>query len=46
MYLAGVEMAVDLNNDLVIFIGCLFPWDHHLSCGQVLQLGHLETNVG
>lgn len=44
-YLAGVEMSVDLNDDLVIFIGGLFPGDHHLSCCQVLQLSHLETHI-
>lgn len=44
-YLAGVEMSVDLNDDLVIFIGGLFPGDHHLSCCQVLQLSHLETQI-
>lgn len=44
-YLAGVEMSVDLNDDLVIFIRCLFPGDHHFSCCQVLQLIHLETHI-
>lgn len=43
-YLAGIEMSNDPNDDLVIFIRCLFPGDHHLSCCQVLQLIHLKTS--
>lgn len=45
-YLAGVEMSIDLDDDLVIFIRCLLPGDHHLSGCQVLQLIHLETQTG
>lgn len=44
-YLAGIEMSIDLDDDLVIFIRCLFSGDHHLSCCQVLQLIHLETQI-
>lgn len=44
-YLASVEMSIDLDDDLVIFIRCLFPGDHHLSCCQVLQLIHLQTQT-
>lgn len=43
-YLACVEMSIDLDDDLVIFIWCLFPGDHHFSCCQVLELIHLETH--
>lgn len=45
VYLAGVEMPVDLHNDLVVFVRRLFAWDDHLSCRQVLQLVHLENTV-
>lgn len=44
-YLAGIEMSIDLNDDLVIFIRCLFPGDHNLGCCQVLQLIDLETTI-
>lgn len=43
MYLAGVEMSVDLDDDLVIFVRRLLPGNHHLRCCQVLQLVHLDT---
>lgn len=44
-YLAGIEMSIDLNDDLVVFIRCLFSGDHHLGCRQVLQLIDLKTSV-
>lgn len=44
-YLAGIEMSVDLNDDLVVFIRCLFPGDHDLGCRQILQLVDLQTPV-
>lgn len=36
-------MPIDLDDDLVVFIRCLFSGNHYLSCCQVLQLVHLET---
>lgn len=44
-YLAGIEMSIDLHDDLVVFIRCLFSGDHHLGCRQVLQLIDLKTSV-
>lgn len=44
-YLAGVEMSVDLNDDLVIFVRCLLPGDHDLGCRQILQLIDLQTPI-
>lgn len=41
MYLAGIEMPDDLDDDLVVLIGGLISWHHHLSCCQILQLIHL-----
>lgn len=42
-YLAGIEMSVDLNDDLVVFVRRLLPGDHDLSCRQILQLIDLQT---
>lgn len=44
-YLAGIEMSINLDDDLVIFIWCLLPGHHHLGGCQVLQLVHLETQL-
>lgn len=44
-YLAGVEMSINLDDDLIVFIRCLLSRDHHLSCCQVLQLIHLRTQL-
>lgn len=41
MYLAGIEMPNDLDDDLVVLIRGLISWHHHLSCCQILQLIHL-----
>lgn len=46
MYLAGIEMPDDLDDDLVILIRSLVSWHHHLSCCQILQLIHLGAGVG
>lgn len=35
-YLTGVEVSIDLHNDLVVLVGGLLPGDHHLSSSQVL----------
>ena len=43
MYLAGIEMPDDLNDDLVVLIGGLVSWHHHLGCCQILQLIHLQV---
>lgn len=42
-YLAGIEMSIDLNDDLVVFIRRLLPGDHDLGCRQILQLIDLQT---
>lgn len=38
-------MSIDLNDDLVVFIRCLFPGDHNLGSRQVLQLIDLKTSI-
>lgn len=45
MYLAGIEMPNDLDDDLVVLIRGLVSWHHHLSCCQILQLVHLGAGV-
>lgn len=41
MYLAGIEMPDDFDDDLIVLIRGLVSWHHHLSCCQILQLVHL-----
>lgn len=41
MYLAGIKMPDDLDDDLVILIRGLVSWHYHLGCCQILQLVHL-----
>lgn len=43
MYLASVEMPVDLDDDLVVLVRRLLSGHDHLGCRQVLQLVHLHT---
>lgn len=41
MYLAGIKMPNDLDDDLVILIWSLISWHHHLGRCQILQLIYL-----
>lgn len=45
-YLACVEVANDLDDNLVLLVGGLLAGDHHLRSGQVLELINLPRGGG